>query len=508
MDAREPHLQVSLQPISHEEDAESAASRNGGRAAANPIFEQMEVPWANSKAFVVDFGALALLSCICGLLAYAYGYVTGDLLSDWLSATAGVEYPTAYLTGERWFGPPLWIPLCWAFGTLVGILKVAVGLDTFDSFLVEIRKEHCSTMEGLKTFVCCIASLLSGACMGPEAGIAAAGGAIGTFLSGAVSKLGPEYAEEQVADERRRLYVLSGICAAFATMMPAPWVALLICVECAMLKADDEGKKLKLFGHKTLFMLGIVATLAWTVRYAVKEIPLMPDLALMAKTSGVEYDNWMPFKAILLGAIGAASALVYFIIGALCKVLMTKIGKQLERAGGKPARIIGLASIAGLMTGVLGYLVPMSLASGKEALIPTVFHASNIGQMLPGAKELTAVSLLWIALAKTVSYSFAAAGGMVGGPFFPILYIGVVLGEMCARIPIDWGVLPAALTVPAVMVAVPGAVFPIPFTLVAMPLSYFHLGPRWCVPILAAVITSYTLVVGAGVAQKLAGGGR
>merc|ERR1712048_205964 len=163
---------------------------------------------------------------------------------------------------------------------------------------------------------------------------------------------------------------------------------------------------------------------------------------------------------------------------------------------------IGLCSLAGLITGLLGYLVPLSLSSGKESMIPTIYHSGFVADSID--EQLSTALLFLIAIAKLASYSAAAAGGMVGGPFFPILYIGVVVGELCARIPgIAWSVHPSTLTVPVVMVALPSAVFPIPFTMVAIPLSYFDLGPLWCVPILAGIITSYTLIVGTGLVRKL-----
>lgn len=470
-----------------------------GNKGGNPLLAQMEAPWANSRFFIIDIVALLLLAAFVGILSFGYSFIVSDLLEKWLSAAADLvypdKYPDAYLEDTDLFGCVLWIPFCWAGGTAVGVLKWAVGLETFASFLDEIRDQHCDSIAGLKTMLCCMASLFSGAAVGPEAGLAAMGGGVGTFFARIVASIGPAYAHEEKADARRRLYVLAGIVAAFGTLFPAPWLALLIVVECSLLKVDAEGTMLSMFGRRTLFLLGITATSAFMVRYAVKEIPNLPDFAHAARQAGETYDNLMPIKAVLLGVIASFAALFFLITGALFKSVFTRIGLALERCCGKPARIIGLCSLAGLLTGVLGYLVPLSLTSGKESMFPTLLHS----------KELSIPALLWIALAKTASHSVAAAGGMVGGPFFPILYIGVVVGEICARIPINWGVIPSALTVPVFMVALPSAVFPVPFTMVALPLSYFHLGPLWCVNILAGILTSYTLLIGTGLVKKLAG---
>jgi len=242
---------------------------------------------------------------------------------------------------------------------------------------------------------------------------------------------------------------------------------------------------------------------AFGVRYGVKAIRELPDLAGDLRRSGDHYKNDDLPKAALLGAIGAVAALVYAIIGAVVKGAFVKIGTLLERSLGKQARVFSLCSLAGLLTGVLGYLCPMSLTSGKEAMFPQILSRLGTSPLFPTPVG-SAWSLLWIVVAKTLSFSVAAAGGMVGGPFFPVLFIGVVVGQMCALIPIEWSLHPTAITVPCAMVAMPSSVFPIPFTLVAIPLSYFHLGTMGCVPILVSIVTSYTLVVGSGLLKALA----
>eukprot|EP00931_Biecheleriopsis_adriatica_P045748 TRINITY_DN26205_c0_g1_i1.p1 TRINITY_DN26205_c0_g1~~TRINITY_DN26205_c0_g1_i1.p1 ORF type:complete len:502 (-),score=90.06 TRINITY_DN26205_c0_g1_i1:105-1610(-) len=494
--------EVSLQPVADEQGGidEPLAGHHPSGPEVNPIFAEMETPWANSKVFVMDAVCLIIISVFAGCLALGYGYVVGDMLNDWLTSVGGKPYPDAFMSGE--LGCWQWILCIWGGCTVVGVMKAVLGLDQFDSFLVEIRNQHCESVKACKTFVCCVASLYSGAVLGPEAGLAAACGGFANALAAGVSKLGSEWAEAQASDERRRLYVLAGICAAFGTIMPSPWVALLICVECSMLKNDPDGKQCYLFGRRTMFMMGFAAIFAYTMRYQLKAIPIAPDLATAAHLAGTVYDNSMPFKAMILGAIGAVTALAYAIIGAVVKKIFVVLAKMLESSLGKPGRIIVLCSLAGLITGVLGYLVPLSISSGKETMFPTIAHG---GFVSPDKVTLATSTLFWIAICKAVGYSAAAAGGLVGGPFFPILYIGVCVGEMAARINlINFGQFPATLTVPVTMVAVPAAVFPTPFTFVAIPLSYFHLGPLWCVPILMGILTSYTLIVGSGLVEKLA----
>ncbi|CAK0790446.1 unnamed protein product, partial [Prorocentrum cordatum] len=464
----------------------------------DPVLAEVEPPWANSLCFLVDIVSLGVLASVIGAVSYAYGYVVGDVLSKWLTwAGGGKKYPQEYLN-DGGLGCPWWVLLCWLGGTAVGLLKVAAGFDSYSPFIVEIRSQHCDTVPGLKTCACCVATLLSGAAMGPEAGLASLGGGAGTFFADCVARLGPSWAAE--ADERRRLYVLGGICAAFGTILPSPWVSLLICAECSMLLHDADGKQLRLFGRRTLYMLGYVATVALAVRCAVGKAPWPADLPGGTWRSGEEHSNAVLPKAVLLGVIGAMASLVQGVVGAVVKLIFAKIGAGIERSLGTPARITALCSLAGLLTGVLGYMCPMSLTSGKDTMLPMI--ASRLTPDPTGSSWY----LLWIAVAKTLSFSVASAGGMVGGPFFPVLFVGVVIGQMCALIPLDWGPHPTAVTVPVVMTCMPGSVFPIPFTLVAVALSFFHLDAEGCVPILIGIMTSYTLVVGSGLFRAMSRG--
>eukprot|EP00440_Ansanella_granifera_P029698 gb/GFBE01032258.1/.p1 GENE.gb/GFBE01032258.1/~~gb/GFBE01032258.1/.p1 ORF type:complete len:482 (+),score=86.43 gb/GFBE01032258.1/:1-1446(+) len=459
-----------------------------GREDSNPILDGMEAPWANDKFFAADLLGMLLLAVIVGVASCGYNYVVADLLEKWLSASGAREYPRDPDSIQLMGGAPVWILLVWAGCTGVGVLKWAIGLDKFPSFLQEIRTEHAEPSQCFKVCLCCMASLLSGAALGPEAGLASGGAGTGVLIARGISKLGPDF--ERDADDRRRLFVLGGIVAAFGSIMPAPWVALLICVECA-LQNRNQDKELVMWGRRTLFLMSFCGSLSFVVKYWVVPVTELPPFG--GPTLDDAYDDLMPIKAILLGAIAAFSALVYFIIGAITKVIFTKIGSGIERCAGKGARIVALCSLAGLITGVLGYLVPLSLTDGKAGMAPTIHHGPS----------LTAANLFAIAISKTVSFSVAASGGLVGGPFFPVLYIGLVVGELVSRIP-GLGLFPN-FCVPVVMVSLPGAVFPVPFTMVAFPVSGLKLGPLWCVPLLVSVSTAYTLLVGTGLVKKLAG---
>jgi H+/Cl- antiporter ClcA len=82
---------------------------------------------------------------------------------------------------------------------------------------------------------------------------------------------------------------------------------------------------------------------------------------------------------------------------------------------------------------------------------------------------------------------------------FPMLFIGGAAGMALHTIIPG---IPAGFAVPAAMAAVPGAAVAIPFSLIAIVAFAVTLGPANVAPIGIAVLTSYLLVVGTGLAGQ------
>mmetsp|Transcript_10236 Transcript_10236/g.31560 ORF Transcript_10236/g.31560 Transcript_10236/m.31560 type:complete len:456 (+) Transcript_10236:956-2323(+) len=449
----------------------------------------MEEPWVMSRTFAVDAAALAIIACATAGISYVYMKIVNDVTENWLEAAGSPGFPRSPESIKLMNGAPLWVPLCWAGGTFVGLLKALLNLDQPPSFLEDLLKQEVEPWMAAKTVLCCVPSLVSGAAMGPEAGLAAVGGALGTLLSRAVSSRGRPELEEA----RRPLYVLAGMAAAFGTILPAPWVALLIVLELSSRKADEAGTTMVSMGRRTLFLLGFAASMAYAVRYRIEPIenPPLPGIVLEK-----DYDNSMPLKALCLGLGASVVALVYFAVAGICKRLFGCLSTAIERRAGFRVRVVILASLAGLLTGLVGFCVPLALTDGASQIMPTINSCR--------AGHLSTWDLVVVALAKCFAYWIASSGGLVGGIFFPLIYVGLVVGEIASKIPglsVDYG--PAAFTVPVLLASLPSAIVPAPFTMVAFPLSMFNLGPKWCVPVFIGVLTSYTSLVGTGLLRRL-----
>eukprot|EP00931_Biecheleriopsis_adriatica_P105967 TRINITY_DN80485_c0_g1_i1.p1 TRINITY_DN80485_c0_g1~~TRINITY_DN80485_c0_g1_i1.p1 ORF type:complete len:501 (-),score=79.56 TRINITY_DN80485_c0_g1_i1:5-1477(-) len=474
-------LEVAL--TGHE--AEGEAESGGG------LKDVMDIAWVSRYSWF-DLLVVTAIGCIMGGVAFPYGEAV-DLVPDlWLEATGpeGLVSKAENIGFCR--GSPWWILISWGCCTLVGLLKAVLQLDAYPSFITELKHQHVDVGVSAKVVVCCIASLCAGATLGLEAGLGAIGAALGVLTARGVERCGPRCLPNASADQdvRRRCYILCGMAGAFGAILPAPFIAAILVAELASAgtergAAENEfmaGRKLP---KKIMVFVFPAATAAFVTRYAIKALPSNPKPFYEI----VPYDNWSVFYGILLGVVAAALGLFFVLIGAVIKVPFKIIGSRVEGCCGKAARQVLLASLAGLLSGCGIYMFPLAMGSGKAGISPTIRFADDMSLGL----------LIGTALAKTVTYWAAASGGLVGGIFYPLLYLGVAWGEVCAKV----FNLDPQICVAVMLAALPSAILTAPLTLLAFPVGLFVTGPVQTVPIAMAIVTSNTLLVGTGFLEKL-----
>eukprot|EP00439_Symbiodinium_sp_Y106_P063472 s3534_g9.t2 len=482
-----PKRKRRISHVDEDETAANTAAPAAEEADGGGLKELLDVPWITRRTGV-DLIIITILGIALGLISVPY--------------CAGVEkIPELWL---EHFGPPglidnvhnlsfcagstNWILLCWGFCTVAGALKASLDLDKYPSFIDELKHQHSDPIVSLKVVTCCIASLAAGAVMGLEAGLGSVGGALGYLTFRGIERCMPSE-DEGAADLRRRTYILAGLAAAFGTILPAPFVAMILVAEIASAgterhASEDEFMTGRRLPRKVLAFLVPAATASFVMRWAIVATPLT-NHPYYAKP----YDNLSVFLGLGLGLLAAAAALIFVLIGAIIKVIFGLIGSPLERRLGKRARQLVLASLAGLITGVATFMYPLAISSGKSAMEPTMKFALF----------LTTADLLGAAVAKCVAYWACAHGGLVGGIFFPLLYYGLTLGEVCAKV----FNISRAVAVPVMLGAVPGALLPAPLTALSFPVGLFVTGPVQTVPILVAIVTASMLLVGSGFLEKL-----
>jgi H+/Cl- antiporter ClcA len=177
------------------------------------------------------------------------------------------------------------------------------------------------------------------------------------------------------------------------------------------------------------------------------------------------------------------------VVAVLTGVAMKVFGQVGRRAGSRP---VALATAGGLVIGLAAYLMPLTLFAGSTSLEVVVDQGPALGVGV----------LVAAVLAKVITFAVSVSTGFIGGTVFPMLFIGGTAGmALHAIIP----GIPAGLAVPAAMAAVPGAAVAIPLSLIAIIGFSVTLGTADIAPVGVAVLTSYLLVTGTGLAGRAQG---
>ncbi len=103
------------------------------------------------------------------------------------------------------------------------------------------------------------------------------------------------------------------------------------------------------------------------------------------------------------------------------------------------------------------------------------------------------------ALAKMVALSGALSFGFIGGPIFPLLFVGSTVGTAISLL---FPQLPLALAVGCMTVAVPAAIVPIPLALGAIGIVIIGISPTDALPIIMAALVAFSITHGLGIGAR------
>jgi chloride channel protein, CIC family len=355
--------------------------------------------------------------------------------------------------GGRWW----WIPLATGFGLLVGLLRRWLTRAHQPDLFTEIGEAHVDHRVVPASVGVSAVSLMGGVSLGPEGGLGLLGGGLGDWVS-----------QRTGADpETRRANTLTGMAGAFGGLFTAPLLGPLMIAEVSRPGRDRPVER--------LIPTVVASTLGFAVLYPVIGHTFLGLYQLPA----YDLEVWHMFVAV---GVGVMCAVVAVLTGVTMK-LFARLAVPAE-----PNPVV-LAAAGGLVIGLLAYLVPLTLFSGSANLEVIVDQGPALGVGL----------LIAAVLAKMITFAVSLSTGFIGGAVFPMLFIGGAAGmALHAIIP----GIPAGLAVPAAMAAVPGAAVAIPFSLIAIVAFAVTVDPANVAPIGIAVLTSYLLVVGTGLAGE------
>ena len=147
-------------------------------------------------------------------------------------------------------------------------------------------------------------------------------------------------------------------------------------------------------------------------------------------------------------------------------------------------------TLGGLLLGLLGWALPLTLFLGSDGLETVVDNAAQIGVAL----------LVVYILAKILATAGALSFSFIGGPIFPLFFVGGTLGTVITLL---FPQIPIALSVGCGMVAVTAGILPIPMALGIYTVLIVGLPITEAIPVFVAGLTSFLFMRGFGF---LAGG--
>ena len=370
-----------------------------------------------------------------------------------------------------WPNPPGWQPFSgsWTivlimtvFGFVIGLIRrytPAAQLDVFEA--VDTGRLEPGPVPS--SLLVSLLSLIGGFSLGPEvpSGMLAAG--FGTWISD----------RRKLDIETTRTNVLGGVSAAYAGLFSSPFALLMMILESTHMQTAVY--------YGTLLITGLAAALGFSLFYWAGGDTFSSLLGLVQPPT---YDLrvWDIGLGIVFGILSVPVAVIFLLMAKILGGIVAPLN----------SRPVIRGTVGGLLLGLLGMALPITLFLGTEGLQTTTSEAAEIGVAL----------LIVFVLAKMLALSGALSFGFIGGPIFPLLFVGATLGSaLNLAIP----EIPVALAVGCFMVAVPAAIVPIPLAIAILGILIVGLSPTNGLPVIMAALTSFAVAHGLGLfagAQK------
>ena len=511
----ERNAEEELEAVTHaqQDAAEPDAKQASSSAAAPPPPTAMETllgqPYASPTpplTYLVETILIIIQSAALSLFSLGYLNVVFEVPKLWLSMQGNDAYPEDPATTTFLAGNPAWIGIGALTGVLVGILKGYVfKFDDYNGFVDDLLTLESDPIESVKVATTCLVSLMGGASVGPESGLGSACGGLSKLWATVVNKA-CRYVEDKShssdkpqsasttdddspsQDESRRtkLIILAGTVAAFSTILPTPASAILLCLELPGFEALARQHGLPYV--RTVSQLTIAGTVSFLVFDYFYDNTYLPTQTLLPGFLHV-YSTTDVFIGMFFGVMGAALALVYFLTAGITKGLTGKIKIYLDETIGKEKRILILATVGGILYGVLGYIFPLTLGDGSYQIGTAIVEGGNISASV-------LVASLFV---KMLTYWISNETGFVGGLLYPLLLMGSLIGRVFVNeVGWSWG----SCMAPS-LVAVVSAFVPVPFGMMVLSISVFNLSSRGGISTLLCVVTAHLLFVGIGIPHKM-----
>ena len=180
-----------------------------------------------------------------------------------------------------------------------------------------------------------------------------------------------------------------------------------------------------------------------------------------------EYHHVDLLIGVLLGTFAIVVLVLFAVIKKVVSAGMAVMPNPLVRGG-----------IGGALVGLIAFALPLTVTSGSSQLAVELGIAGTIGIGF----------IVAVLVGKMLAIAISQSSGFLGGVVFPIIFIGGTAGLLVHTI---FPAVPLALSVGAMLAAVPGAVLGGPLSLMLIAAGTVNLGPQALMPVGIAVVTAH-----------------
>lgn len=269
-----------------------------------------------------------------------------------------------------------------------------------------------------------------------------------------------------MSDELRESNVQSGVVSAYGGLFTSPFAFVVMRLELVHQQSPAF--------FSAIVIATVAATLGFGFFYAVAGEEYAAFLRLLDLPS-YSLEIWHLGVAVVLSVVGAALALIYgATLGTLTKLTAPLKSRPVVRGVG-----------AGVLLGLLGMALPLTMFLGSEGLVIVTEKGAAMGVAL----------VLALVFGKILATAGAISTGFIGGPIFPLFFVGGAAGTAINLIFPD---VPLGLAVGCTMAALTGAALPAPFMIAIVVLLVTGIPATEGIPVLLAAIVAHGITFGFG----------
>jgi H+/Cl- antiporter ClcA len=294
-------------------------------------------------------------------------------------------------------------------------------------------------------------SLIGGASLGPEKALGSMGGGVGSWIA----------QRRGLKTEDARVNTLAGFAGAYGGLFSSTLIVVMLIMEVAR----PGGQRFA----KALAAQIVASSVSFGIYFAIAGAVFLDNYTVPQ----YQFEDWHLLAGIPLGLFAAVlvTLLAGFTLGAARLFGRLKVPD------------IAKSVLGGVIFGVVGVALPLTMFSGGDQLKTVVSGAGTLGLGL----------LVATLIAKMLTFAVSQGSGFVGGPIFPSLFIGGTAGVIVHQVIPG---VPLGLAFTCLLAAIPGALAAAPFAMVLMAAFLTQIGALQTTPILIAVVTAFLTMEG------------